>query len=538
MSWTILLQDSLRHWVSARGLALVLVAVLVPPALTGAWVATHQDDVAVTGIAWSPHEPVLGDHVTFNVTVENPTDRDLGPFNVTLRVGFHEDLFGQLRFRDRFNETQRIDGMAPGGTRVVAFPWNTTAGASADRAGSYVVEATVDADDEIQESEERNNHWQEQVRLGLPPGEPGETPELPEPSGGNGTARLEASVDRIRIEPEAPVAGERVNITVFVTNHGPDDLVNATVAVQMVRESPSYRVVDGFLVPEASEYFREFLDSRVVNVSANSTESFGFAVERDLRVAPYLIETVLFTAAVAEEQDMSDNREIAEFRADREVQFVPPPPKATAKDFYRDILSILHLRVLIPLVAILFAAGTLEDERQRGHLPYLLTRPVPRWAMPVSRYLVGSLVAGIAVLLGVVITFLLLLGTPQGTPGFFTWPLLFSWLALLVYGALFTLVGVAVQRPYLVGLLYVLGIESAIEYARTILINDQPIIQEWVSYVSVSYWVQTAFAGWVPGGAFWLEGKAATALIVLIAIGVASIAGAAWWMKRKEFESV
>jgi hypothetical protein len=542
MTSTVLFKDSLKHWLSARGLALVLIAIMVPPALTAAWVFTHQNDVAVTSITWDP-DPELGDFVNFTVTVENQFKRQTGAFNVTLRVGYHEVLFERLHFRDRFNETQRIDGLGAGESRVVVFRWNSTAeGTTVDRAGSFVVEAFVDSDHELKEIEEKNNHWQAQVTLAVPPGEPGDPPALPEPSPSNATRpNLEAEVVSIHITPEVPVAGDRVNITVTVRNHGPGDLTNASLAVQLVRESPRFSLVENVLRPEPSAYFQEYLRDRTINLTAGQWDNYTFSVPNGVRVAPYFARTGLFTLAVASGDDEENNLKRIDFRVDRKVEFVPPPPQATAKDFYHDTLEILQLRFLIPLVALFFAAGVLQDERDRGNLPYLLTRPIPRWALPVSRFAAGGLVAGVAILAGVLLTMLLLLGMPQDAPGFLYWPLFFSWLTLLVYGALFTLLGVAVERPYLWGLGYILGVETAIQFGRSteyLNVNGEPILQSWAEWISLNSQVTKAFNGWIPGTVqWWPEGEAAArAMLVLVAIGIAALAGAAWWMRYREFE--
>jgi ABC-2 type transport system permease protein len=223
---------------------------------------------------------------------------------------------------------------------------------------------------------------------------------------------------------------------------------------------------------------------------------------------------------------------------DRRVLFEAPEAKATAKDFYRDVLSVLHLSLLVPLIALFYAAGVLEDEKDKGNLPYMLTRPVPRWMMPVARFLVSFVVAGAALAIGVIATFLLLLGQPQEAPGFLTWPLLYVLMALFAYSGLWSLAGVTVRRPYLLGLVYILGLEAVIVLGRGILVNGEPLLQDWILWFSLNHWMHEAFAGWDPAAPWSMlpGGDALRGLLIVLAVGVVGLAGSAWWMTRREFE--
>src|SRR5438552_12471352 len=84
----VLLANSLKSWVSARGFLMVLFAALVPLLLTGAWVGTHQKDVIATNLNWSPNPPTEGQNVSITADIVNKGRFDIKEdFNATLTVG-------------------------------------------------------------------------------------------------------------------------------------------------------------------------------------------------------------------------------------------------------------------------------------------------------------------------------------------------------------------------------------------------------------------------------------------------------------------
>src|SRR5688500_469929 len=83
----VLLANNFKTWVGARGFIMVIAAALVPLLLTGAWVATHQTDVAASEAMWTPEQPVEGQALNITATITNKGRFDVGPFNATLTAG-------------------------------------------------------------------------------------------------------------------------------------------------------------------------------------------------------------------------------------------------------------------------------------------------------------------------------------------------------------------------------------------------------------------------------------------------------------------
>ena len=125
------------------------------------------------------------------------------------------------------------------------------------------------------------------------------------------------------------------------------------------------------------------------------------------------------------------------------------PPQLTGFDLYAGIVAVYYVRNVLPLAALFYATSLVADEVEGKTLTYLLTRPVPRappscsgssrptWSprspSPCPR---------------TVVTFFLLAtaraapGVGAGVPDLFR-DLGVMALTLLVYGAFFTLLGVA-----------------------------------------------------------------------------------------------
>ncbi len=141
------------------------------------------------------------------------------------------------------------------------------------------------------------------------------------------------------------------------------------------------------------------------------------------------------------------------------------PPQVAPLDLYRGLVAFFYVRNVLPLIALFLASALVADEVEGRTLTYLLTRPDTRDAIlggKFGAYLAASVSLSLPPL---VVTFLLLasaggrVGIGPAVPGLFR-DLGVMALTLLVYGAVFTLLGVLVRRPLLLGLLFLYVWES------------------------------------------------------------------------------
>lgn len=497
---------SLKGWFSAKGFGLVVAAALLPLALTGAWVTTHRADVAITGLQWDQPKLTEGDTVHFTATVKNTGPVAANNFNASLAIG---SVAGGQLFPVGSNDTV-IDHLAPGESRTISLDWNASP-------GTLFVVATADTSDTIAEIDEFNNQNATPLVVGYRVPDAASAPKAPANLTGdaNATSIAELSIDSITI----PTSGDNRTIVAVIKNDGPNGVAGANVTL---------RVGQDF----SGQFFAA--QETTTQLDLASGESKTVDLPWTTRPGAYWVEAWVAAPTGTHDSDGTNNHAtksvVVEPKLDPALAPPKPPEKLTIKEFYLQVLELLHLRVLLPLVALFYAAGIVADEREKKTLGYILTRPTPRWVFPLLKFVASFLVAAAATVIGLVLTYLLLFGTtPQGGDiGFLTTPVLASLLTLFAYGALFTLLGVLMERPYLVGLAFVIGWENA-----------APIFVPWVGNLTLSQHLGNAIRGWkLDAGLQWLPttDDSVRGLLVVLAAGAAFLVASAYAMKRKEFE--
>lgn len=539
---TTLLYTNLKSWLTTRGVWLVFGAALLPLVFTGAWVGTHQGDVAVTDVTVEmPGEAQAdrfvvhnGDTVNFTATVRNVGSQPVGAFNASLAVGTVQ----QNVLRTAQSNTVRIDGLAPGQTGTVTLEWT----ARPSLAGTLWLLADADGEDVVGELDEFNNQDLTPIQVLNRAPAPEDAPPAPGNLTGNASATDEASVrvDGLTWSPDPTAPQQRTTFTATVVNDGPADVTNATVVVEVGRTvGGTFRAVAPF-PPQPRVLDLSAGETRTVQI--NWTASSGawwaraYVNVSDASAGdggdPNATTTV-------RDPDGSDNLVQEGFAVQSPFQAESrpePPERLTLKEFFTTLLNLLHLRILVPFIALFYAAGVVTDEQSAGTLKYLLTRPVERWLFPATKFASGYAVAALAVVLGIVASFALLFGTPRGDIGFLTTPILISLVALLVYGAFFILLGTLVDRPYLIGVAFVIGWE-------TIAGNFVPFVQN----LTITQHLLNALRGdrevpddgWLldAGVQLWPTGEmASNALVLLLLASVVFLVAAGLWMKHREFD--
>ncbi len=128
-------------------------------------------------------------------------------------------------------------------------------------------------------------------------------------------------------------------------------------------------------------------------------------------------------------------------------------------NFSRWVVFGLYLGFILPLFNLAFASGAVGADREGKTLIWLLTRPLPRWAIYLAKF-VGVLpwcvfisVVGFAVLCSA--------GGHLGWLAFVTyWPAV--GIGAVGFAALFQLVGAVFRRPAVLGLVYIFFFETLV----------------------------------------------------------------------------
>jgi ABC-type transport system involved in multi-copper enzyme maturation permease subunit len=123
---------------------------------------------------------------------------------------------------------------------------------------------------------------------------------------------------------------------------------------------------------------------------------------------------------------------------------------------------IFFVRFSVPVLGVFYGTSLIADEVEDKTITYLFSRPIPRGAVLVGKYLAFLACTIFVVLPAVVVVWLLVV--PMGGSLGASFPDLLKDLGLLalglvVYGAVFALAGAALKRPLLIGLVFVLGWE-------------------------------------------------------------------------------
>ncbi len=126
------------------------------------------------------------------------------------------------------------------------------------------------------------------------------------------------------------------------------------------------------------------------------------------------------------------------------------------------MIWMLFLRFIVPVLGVFYGTALMADEVDDKTITYLFSRPVPRGAVLVGKYLAYLACTSLVVLPSVMLVYFLLIRFSEipGTFGQLVTDLGLLALGLAVYGALFAFVGAFFKRPLVIGLVFITGWEQ------------------------------------------------------------------------------
>jgi len=129
------------------------------------------------------------------------------------------------------------------------------------------------------------------------------------------------------------------------------------------------------------------------------------------------------------------------------------------------MIWLLYLRFIIPVLGVFYGTSLIADEVDDKTITYLFTRPIPRSAVLLGKYLAYLVCTTLLVLPSVMLVYFLVVplgGTiGEGFPSLLK-DLGMLALGLAAYGAVFAWVGAAWKRPLVIGLVFCFGWEPAV----------------------------------------------------------------------------
>jgi len=130
------------------------------------------------------------------------------------------------------------------------------------------------------------------------------------------------------------------------------------------------------------------------------------------------------------------------------------------------MIWLLYIRFIIPILGVFFGTALIADEVDDKTITYLFTRPIPRRAVLLGKYLAYLACTVLLVVPSVVIVFFLIVPMGGSTIAE-AFPSLLTDLGMLAiglaaYGAVFAWVGTRLKRPLIIGLVFAFGWEPAV----------------------------------------------------------------------------
>ena len=179
------------------------------------------------------------------------------------------------------------------------------------------------------------------------------------------------------------------------------------------------------------------------------------------------------------------------------------------------MIWMFYLRFTVPVLGVFYGTSLIADEVEDKTITYLFTRPIPKGAVLVGKYL-AYLACTVFVVLPSVMIVYLCIAPMRGSLGASFLPLLkdLAMLAigLATYGAVFGFIGARFKRPLLAGLFFIFGWEQVAlafpGYLRkfTVAYYLQALVPHAMPSDSVLNLVQSIFRSNPPLGesVFWL----------------------------------
>ena len=129
------------------------------------------------------------------------------------------------------------------------------------------------------------------------------------------------------------------------------------------------------------------------------------------------------------------------------------------------MIWMFFIHFSVPILGVFYGTSLIADEVEDKTITYLFTRPIPRSAVLMGKYLAYLVCTIFVVLPAVVLIWLLIVpiggSLADGFPDLAKDLGLLA-LGLIVYGAVFALVGTVFKRPLLVGLIFIFGWETVV----------------------------------------------------------------------------
>lgn len=170
------------------------------------------------------------------------------------------------------------------------------------------------------------------------------------------------------------------------------------------------------------------------------------------------------------------------------------------------IVWVLFLRFAVPVLGVWYGTSLIADEVEEKTLTYLFVRPIRRGAVLIGKYLAYLACTAFVVLPAVILVYLAVVSrwsVPESVNVLNYLGILA--LGLAAYGALFALMGAALRRPLVIGLVFAFGWEQV-----------ALIVPGYLRRFTLAYHLEAVFRDTAAAASslFWLLGITAVCLLL------------------------
>ena len=127
---------------------------------------------------------------------------------------------------------------------------------------------------------------------------------------------------------------------------------------------------------------------------------------------------------------------------------------------YDSLVPGLIFSFSLTILSVVYGTGVVSQELEQRTIVYLLTRPLPRWRILLARFAASLLVVMLITTASVVLLALIVYGPKAFSEAGVGPDIRALLIGAFAYGALFLLLGAALPRPLIYGLLFVFGWET------------------------------------------------------------------------------
>ncbi|ADD40166.1 ABC transporter permease [Stackebrandtia nassauensis] len=193
-------------------------------------------------------------------------------------------------------------------------------------------------------------------------------------------------------------------------------------------------------------------------------------------------------------------------------------PTEAARNAADPLLGNLNMATFVPLIALIVGTGAISTEIDDGSIVYMLTKPLSRWKIALTKYAVAVATALAFAAVPTFLAGLILAGVSDGVAIGYG---LAAAIASIIYCALFIMIGVLSRQAVIIGLIYVVLWDSLVAG-----------LVDGAKNLSVQYWAEAIASTVAP--------NAITAQINVVAAAVLAVVatGAALWYGGRRLRSL